>query len=64
MIWVMKTFKLTIDETNALRRAHRLTKDKRAADRMKAVYLLSRGKSAREIAEVLMLDEDLRYPLI
>lgn len=58
MIWLMKTFKLTLDETNALRRAHRLTKDKRAADRMKAVYLLSRGKSAREIAEVLMLDED------
>lgn len=58
MIWFMKTFKLTTDETNALRRAHRLTKNKRAADRMKAVYLLSRGKSAREIAEVLMLDED------
>lgn len=58
MIGFMKTFKLTIDETNALRRAHRLTKDKRAADRIKAVYLVSRGKSAREIAEVLMLDED------
>ena len=54
----MNIFTLTTEQTNELRRAHRLTKDKRAADRIKAVYLLSRGKSAREIAEVLMLDED------
>ncbi len=58
MLLRMKTLILTPDQTNELRRAHRLTKNKRAADRIKAVYLLSRGKTAREIAEVLMLDED------
>lgn len=54
----MKTFTLTEAQTNELRRAHRSATNKRDADRIKAVYLLSRGKSAREIAEVLMLDED------
>lgn len=58
MLRVMEAFKLTMDQTNALRRAHRLAKDKREADRLKAIYLLSRGKSRKEIAEVLMLDED------
>lgn len=58
MLLRMKTLILTPDQTNELRRAHRLTKNKRAADRIKAVYLLSRGKTPREIAEVLMLDED------
>ena len=54
----MKTLTLTEAQTNELRRAHRSATNKRDADRIKAVYLLSRGKSAREIAEVLMLDED------
>jgi len=58
MLLRMKRLLLTPEQTNELRRAHRLTKNKRAADRLKAVYLLSRGKTAREIAEVLMLDED------
>ena len=58
MLLGMKILILTADQTNELRRAHRLTKNKRAADRIKAVYLLSRGKTPREIAEVLMLDED------
>ena len=58
MLWGMKTFTLTEAQTNELRRAHRSATNKRDADRIKAVYLLSRGKSAREIAEVLMLDED------
>lgn len=54
----MKRLILTEAETNELRRAHRSATNKRYADRIKAVYLLSRGKTAREIAEVLMLDED------
>ena len=58
MLLRMKRLILTSDQTNELRRAHRLTKNKRAADRIKSVYLLSRGKTPREIAEVLMLDED------
>lgn len=58
MLWGMKTFTLTESQTNELRRAHRSTTNKRDADRIKAVYLLSRGKSPREIADVLMIDED------
>ncbi len=54
----MKKFTLTIDATNELRRAHRSATNKKDADKIKVVYLLSRGKSAREIAEVLMLDVD------
>ena len=55
----MKTFTLTEAQTNELRRAHRSATNKRDADRIKAVYLLSRGKSAREIAEVLILVSNL-----
>jgi transposase len=58
MLRIMKKFTLTVDETNELRRAHRSAANKKDADKIKAVYLLSRGKSAREIAEVLMLDVD------
>jgi len=49
---------LTAAQTTELRQAHRAAKNKRDADKIKAVYLSSRGKSAKEIAEVLMLDED------
>jgi transposase len=49
---------LTEAETNELRRAHRAAKNKKDADKIKAVYLLSRGKTPEEIAEVLMLDID------
>jgi transposase len=49
---------LTEAQTNELRRAHRSVTNKRDADKIKAVYLLSLGKSAGEIAEVLMLDID------
>lgn len=49
---------LTEAETNELRRAHRATKNKKDADKIKAVYLLSRGKTPEEVAEVLMLDID------
>ena len=58
MLWGMKKLMLTEAQTNELRRAHRTVTNKRDADKIKAVYLLSRGKSAGEIAEVLMLDID------
>jgi transposase len=54
----MKRLLLTEAETNELRRAHRAAKNKKDADKIKAVYLLSRGKTPQEIAEVLMLDTD------
>lgn len=58
MLCSMKALILTEAQTNELRRAHRAAKNKRDADKLKAVYLLSRGKTAQEIAEVLMLDVD------
>ena len=54
----MKTLTLTEAQTNELRRAHRAAKNKKDADKIKSVYLLSRGKTPQEIAEVLMLDID------
>ena len=54
----MKALTLTEAQTNELRRAHRAAKNKKDADKIKAVYLLSRGKTPQEIAEVLMLDID------
>jgi transposase len=54
----MKALTLTEAQTNELRRAHRAAKNKKDADKIKAVYLLSRGKTPQEIAEVLMLDVD------
>ena len=58
MLWGMKKFTLTEARTNELRRAHPSATNKGDAYRTKAEYLLSRGKLPREIAEVLMLDED------
>lgn len=54
----MNKLTLTEAQTNELRRAHRGAKNKKDADKIKSVYLLSRGKTAQEIAEVLMLDID------
>lgn len=58
MLRSMKALILTEAQTNELRRAHRAAKNKKDADKLKAVYLLSRGKTPQEIAEVLMLDID------
>ena len=41
----MKTLILTEAQTNELRRAHCAAKNKNDADKIKAVYLLSRGKT-------------------
>ena len=54
----MNGFILTQDQVNELRRAHRSTKDKRAADRIKAIYSLAVGYSAKEIADILMIDDE------
>lgn len=58
MLCSMKALTLTEAQTNELRRAHRAARNKKDADKLKAVYLLSRGKTPQEIAEVLMLDAD------
>lgn len=54
----MNGFIITQDQINELRRAHRSTKDKRAADRIKAIYSLAVGYSAKEIADILMIDDE------
>jgi transposase len=54
----MKKFKLTNKQEIELRVVHRSITSKKDADKIKAVFLLSRGKTPKEIAEVLMLDRD------
>lgn len=48
---------LTPSQITSLKIAHKKAKDKRSADRIKAVYLWSSGDSLAEIARVLLLDE-------
>lgn len=49
---------MTEEQINELQKAHRQTKDKRAADRIKAVYSLAIGHSISQVSSILMLDED------
>lgn len=49
---------ITEDQVQGLRKAHRITKNKRAADRIKAVYSLAIGHSISQVSSILMLDED------
>src|SRR2546426_698244 len=48
---------LTERQAIELRLAHKSTRDKKVADRIKAIMCLHNGYSYEEIAEVLMLDE-------
>jgi transposase len=52
----MREYRLTAEELAELQAAHRTTRDKREADRIKAVVLLGTGWSAEQVAEVLQLD--------
>ncbi|AFL73495.1 IS630 family transposase [Thiocystis violascens] len=52
----MLDYTLPAAELAALRAAHRSTREKRAADRIKAVVLLATGWSAEQVAEVLQVD--------
>jgi transposase len=49
---------LTEDERLRLRAQHRLERDRRVADRIKAVLLYDKGWTYQQIAEVLMLDQE------
>jgi len=53
----MKDF-LTPEQKETLRKQHRRERDRRVADRIKAVLLSDKGWSYRHIAEALMLDEE------
>ncbi|GHU18803.1 hypothetical protein FACS189472_07650 [Alphaproteobacteria bacterium] len=53
----MKNF-LTQEEELELKQRHRTEKDRRTADRIKAVLMSNTGWSYREISKVLLLDEE------
>lgn len=52
-----KQFNLQDDERKILEEMHRACKDKRTADKIKAIILLAKGWTYSEIKEVLLLDE-------
>ena len=52
----MLDYSLPAEKLAELRTAHRGTRDKREADRIKAVVLLATGWTAEEVAEVLQVD--------
>lgn len=54
----MSKFILNQEELNELRRAHRTAKNKRDADRIKAVYSLAVGHNIAQVASILMVDEE------
>jgi len=56
MIVGMLDYALSPDQLAELRQAHRRTRDKREADRIKAVVLLATGWMAEAVAEVLLVD--------
>ena len=51
-------YPLTAQEIANLEVAHRQTKDKRYADRLKTVYLPGKGRSVTQVAEALMMDRE------
>ena len=54
----MKNFKLTTEQIAELKAAHRKAKEKRHADRYKAVVLLGTGWTLQMVSEALLLDEE------
>jgi len=54
----MRGFELTSQEVQSLRTVHRGCREKRLADRIKAIVLLGAGWTVAATAEVLLLDED------
>jgi len=53
----MDDFRLTAKQIADLRALHRTLKDRRLADRVKAIVLLGSGWSVAEVAEALLVDE-------
>ena len=53
----MKDYLLSKEKITELENIHRSLRDKRQADRVKAVIALARGWSAAQIAEILLFDE-------
>lgn len=53
----MKDYTLSKEKIAELEKLHRCLRDKRQADRIKAVIALSKGWSAAQVAELLLFDE-------
>jgi transposase len=53
----MKDYTLTKEKIAELEKLHRTLRDKRQADRVKAVIALSKGWTAAQVAEILLFDE-------
>jgi transposase len=53
----MDNFPLTSDQITDLKAEHRKQRDRKKADRLKAIVLLGSGWSVAEVAEALLLDE-------
>jgi len=53
----MDDFQLTFQQITSLKALHRLQRDRRFADRIKAVVLLGSGWTVTQVAEVLLVDE-------
>ena len=57
----MDDFQLTAKQIAALRVTHKTLRDRRLADRVKAIVLLGTGWSASEVAQALLIDEKTVY---
>lgn len=53
----MRDYRLHQEKIFALRQLHRMTKEQRKADRIKAVIHLANGWTAAQVAEALLVDE-------
>jgi transposase len=58
VLFFMRDYRLTLSQISSLKYLHRTLRDRKLADRVKAVILLGRGWSVSEVAEVLLLDEN------
>jgi transposase len=54
----MRNFKIKPEELQSLRVVHKLTRDKWAADRIKALIALGGGWTLEEVSEILLLDTE------
>jgi transposase len=57
----VENFRLTKRQIDALKATHRKQRDRRFADRVKAIVLLGSGWSVSEVAEALLVDETTIY---
>ena len=54
----MENYQLSQENLNELRRAHKKTREKWLADRIKVVYLLGSGWAVGDVAQAVMVDEN------